>query len=238
MAESASLYSPSVDFGDVVLPEAISSKLLRMLESHAQVPRASSPPRLPRTTPVVGAPPPSPSPLARTPPLEPPPPLPSPPLRHRPPRRGARAQLRAYNKRVGLSKAIPQPDGLVLLLCGPSGAGKTMTANAVARKMGKKLLLVNFPMLAHSGGARGGGGGSSVQSIFREAELANAVVFFDECESLFSKRGHGDPPPPHTHTLHPDLASSRAALPRPRPTPPSSALAAISPRSRQAAPRR
>ena len=35
----------------------------------------------------------------------------------------AHAQLRAYNKRVGLSQAIPQPDGLVLLLCGPSGAG-------------------------------------------------------------------------------------------------------------------
>ena len=134
VAESASLYSPSVALEDVVLPEALSSKLLHMLEAHAQ--------------------------------------------------------LRAYNKRVGLSKAIPQPDGLVLLLCGPSGAGKTMTANAVAHKLGKKLLLVNFPVLARAGGS-GAATAASVQSIFREAELANAVVFFDECESLFAKRGHG-----------------------------------------------
>ena len=121
---------------------------------------------------------------------------------------------------MGLSQAIPQPDGLVLLLCGPSGAGKTMTANAVAHKLGKKLLLVNFPVLARAGGS-GAATAASVQSIFREAELANAVVFFDECdkpnpnpnpnpnsnrnpnpsaspspnlsrcESLFAKRGHG-----------------------------------------------
>ena len=134
VAESASLYSPSVEFGEVVLPAQVSAKLLRMLSSHHA--------------------------------------------------------MRAYNRRVGLSKDIPQPDGLVLLLCGPSGSGKTMTANAVARKMGKKLLLVNFPVLARTGGSHGSAS-SSVQSIFREAELANAVVFFDECESLFAKRGHG-----------------------------------------------
>ena len=134
VAESASLYSPSVALEDVVLPDALSTKLLLMLEAHAQ--------------------------------------------------------LRAYNKRVGLSKAIPQPDGLVLLLCGPSGAGKTMTANAIAHKLGKKMLLVNFPVLARAGGS-GAATAASVQSIFREAELANAVVFFDECESLFAKRGHG-----------------------------------------------
>ena len=81
-------------------------------------------------------------------------------------------------------------DGQVLAIMGPSGSGKTMTANAVARKMGKKLLLVNFPLLARSGSSAASTA-SSVQSIFREAELANAVVFFDECESLFAKRGHG-----------------------------------------------
>lgn len=131
VAESASLYSPSVELGDVVLPEAVRTKLLRMLTSHGQ--------------------------------------------------------LKAYNKRVGLSKDIPQPDGLVLLLCGPSGSGKTMTANAVARQMGKKVLLVNFPVLAQSTRTAA----STAQSIFREAELQGAVVFFDECESLFAKRSHG-----------------------------------------------
>ena len=49
-------------------------------------------------------------------------------------------------------------------------------------------------MLARAGGS-GAATAASVQSIFREAELANAVVFFDECESLFAKRGHGTPTP-------------------------------------------
>lgn len=32
---------------------------------------------------------------------------------------------------------------------------------------------------------------SRYQSIFREAELSNAIIFFDECESLFAERGFG-----------------------------------------------
>ena len=35
----------------------------------------------------------------------------------------AHEALRAYARRVGLASAIPQPEGLVLLLCGPSGSG-------------------------------------------------------------------------------------------------------------------
>jgi SpoVK/Ycf46/Vps4 family AAA+-type ATPase len=30
-----------------------------------------------------------------------------------------------------------------------------------------------------------------LQSLFREAEIHNAVLFFDECESMFAQRGHG-----------------------------------------------
>jgi SpoVK/Ycf46/Vps4 family AAA+-type ATPase len=92
--------------------------------------------------------------------------------------------LRTYSRRVHLADAIPQPEGQVLLLCGPSGSGKTMTANAIARMLGKKVLLVNFPLLRAERGI-------SPQSILREAELANAIVFFDECESLFASRGAG-----------------------------------------------
>ena len=95
----------------------------------------------------------------------------------------AAAALRTYSRRVKLSEAIPQPEGLVLLLCGPSGSGKTMTANAVAKMLGKKVLLVNFPLLRAER--------VSPQSILREAELGNAVVFFDECESLFAARQYG-----------------------------------------------
>lgn len=70
------------------------------------------------------------------------------------------------------------------------GTGKTMTANAIAAKLGKKLLLVNFPLLNKQSG-KDDTASTKFQSIFREAELSDAIIFFDECESLFSKRSSG-----------------------------------------------
>ena len=74
------------------------------------------------------------------------------------------------------------------MFCGPSGTGKTMTANAIAAMLGKKMLLVNFPRLAQ---VERGQEDSAFQSIFREAELSDAIIFFDECESMFAKRSQG-----------------------------------------------
>ena len=42
-------------------------------------------------------------------------------------------------------------NGLTVLVYGPSGTGKTMMVNAIAASLGKKILLVNFPMLQRSG---------------------------------------------------------------------------------------
>jgi len=72
--------------------------------------------------------------------------------------------------------------GLVMLFYGDSGTGKTMTANAVANMLGKKLLLINFPSL---GGAEAA---DVVRVIFRESKINDAVLFFDECESIFESR--------------------------------------------------
>lgn len=94
-------------------------------------------------------------------------------------------KFRAYRNSSKFDEAVSYGVGLTLMFCGPSGTGKTMTANAIAAKLGKKLLLVNFPGLKEN---RGEENGSCYQSIFREAELSEAIIFFDECESLFAKR--------------------------------------------------
>jgi SpoVK/Ycf46/Vps4 family AAA+-type ATPase len=100
-------------------------------------------------------------------------------------------QFKRYRKRnPSFDDAISYGLGLTLMFCGPSGTGKTMTANAIAASLQKKLLLVNYPGLTEK--TRDGGSDTSrYQSIFREAELSDAIIFFDECESLFTTRSMG-----------------------------------------------
>lgn len=73
--------------------------------------------------------------------------------------------------------------GLVLLFFGPSGTGKTMLANAIASDLGKKILLVS--LVQYKGDPRAA---EIIRFVFREAKLNNAIVFFDECESVFESR--------------------------------------------------
>ncbi|KAJ0393396.1 hypothetical protein P43SY_005410 [Pythium insidiosum] len=100
--------------------------------------------------------------------------------------------FRAFRKTSGLADTLTYGTGLVLLLCGASGTGKTMTVNAVAHHLGKRVLLVDFPSLQgkrqhHDGGEVD----ADLRGLFREAEMSNAVLFFDECETIFRQRDVG-----------------------------------------------
>eukprot|EP00039_Didymoeca_costata_P020872 m.342705 g.342705 ORF g.342705 m.342705 type:complete len:1072 (-) comp21748_c0_seq1:59-3274(-) len=103
--------------------------------------------------------------------------------------------FKSYQKAQTLSKENSKDTptktglGLVFLFSGPSGTGKTLTVNAIAASLKKRVLLVNFNAMVDSN--RGSNGGAAVQSIFREGSMHDAVVFFDECESLFAQRGRG-----------------------------------------------
>ncbi|CAI5705672.1 hypothetical protein KXD40_000820 [Peronospora effusa] len=101
--------------------------------------------------------------------------------------------FRRYRKKSGLEQAgMVYGAGLVLLLCGASGTGKTMTVNAVAHHLKKRVLLVDFPSLQ---GKRQEGAepDADLRGLFREADMSNAVLFFDECENIFRQRdGGGD----------------------------------------------
>jgi SpoVK/Ycf46/Vps4 family AAA+-type ATPase len=101
--------------------------------------------------------------------------------------------FRKYRKKCGLEQAgMAYGAGLVLLLCGASGTGKTMTVNAVAHHLKKRVLLVDFPSLQ---GKRQEGveTDADLRGLFREADMSNAVLFFDECENIFRQRdGGGD----------------------------------------------
>lgn len=84
----------------------------------------------------------------------------------------------------GLYEIQPHPS-TALSFYGPSGTGKTMAAEAVAHKLGKKILKVSY---ADVESKFHGEGPKMVKAIFLAAENEDAVLFFDEADSLLSKR--------------------------------------------------
>ena len=90
----------------------------------------------------------------------------------------------AYNE-LEIDRKITYGLGQVLLFYGASGTGKTMMVNAVASKLQKKVLLVNFPDLGSNSS------GAIIKFLFREARINRALLFFDECEKLFLDRSKG-----------------------------------------------
>ncbi|DBB01935.1 hypothetical protein WJX77_010097 [Trebouxia sp. C0004] len=92
------------------------------------------------------------------------------------------AAYKKVRKSLGLDKSVGGSGGLVLLFHGASGVGKTMMANAVAKHVHRKVLLINFPSLGSNEA------GQAIRFIFREAKIHDALLFFDECEAIFEDR--------------------------------------------------
>lgn len=84
----------------------------------------------------------------------------------------------------GLYEIQPHPS-TSLSFYGPSGTGKTMAAEAIAHKLGKKILKVSY---ADVESKYHGEGPKMVKAIFLAAQNNDAVLFFDEADSLLSKR--------------------------------------------------
>eukprot|EP01130_Rhizamoeba_saxonica_P002735 TRINITY_DN1249_c0_g1_i1.p1 TRINITY_DN1249_c0_g1~~TRINITY_DN1249_c0_g1_i1.p1 ORF type:complete len:633 (+),score=125.88 TRINITY_DN1249_c0_g1_i1:1566-3464(+) len=96
-------------------------------------------------------------------------------------------KFKVISKKLNFNETFPYGIGMCFLFYGSPGTGKTMMANAITNYLGKKLLVVNVPSI-------GGGNGfltkEMLRFIFREAKIHNAIIFFDECESLFESRNN------------------------------------------------
>lgn len=74
-----------------------------------------------------------------------------------------------------------------LLLHGKSGCGKTMTARALANHLGKKLKTINLGNIVSS---KLGETSRNIAAAFKMVETQEAVLFFDEFDSLGKERDY------------------------------------------------
>lgn len=90
------------------------------------------------------------------------------------------------NQTFGFERRLRLGKGLVALFSGSSGTGKTMAAELLANDQGVDLYKVDLAALVSK---YVGETEKNLRQIFAEAETSNAIIFFDEADSLFSKRG-------------------------------------------------
>ncbi len=84
----------------------------------------------------------------------------------------------------GLYAIMPSPI-CAMSFYGPPGTGKTLAAEAIASKLGKRLIRASYADIESK---YHGEGPKNVGAIFLAAEQQDAVLFIDEADSLLSKR--------------------------------------------------
>jgi len=68
---------------------------------------------------------------------------------------------------------------------GVPGTGKSITSEAIAHKLGMSIIRVNYGEVESS---LVGGTSENLVSIFQKAEKSNSLLFFDEADSVLSRR--------------------------------------------------
>lgn len=96
----------------------------------------------------------------------------------------ARLRWQVYEE-WGFGRLTPLGRGLSALFAGPSGTGKTMAAQIVARSMNMELLRVDLAgvMNKYIGETE-----KRLKQVFDACERANVLLFFDEADALFGQR--------------------------------------------------
>ena len=85
----------------------------------------------------------------------------------------------------GFDKKLSLGKGLNVLFSGPSGTGKTMAAEIIAKHTELDLYKIDLSCVISK---YIGETEKNLSNIFREAETSNAILFFDEADALFGKR--------------------------------------------------
>jgi len=85
----------------------------------------------------------------------------------------------------GFEKKLSLGKGLNVLFSGSSGTGKTMAAEIIAWEIQLNLYKIDLSSIVSK---YIGETEKNLNKIFKEAELSNSILFFDEADALFGKR--------------------------------------------------
>lgn len=85
----------------------------------------------------------------------------------------------------GMRRGGARGDGITALFAGPTGTGKTLSAEVIAHELGLDLHTVDLATVVDK---YIGETEKNLDRIFDEAEQINTVLFFDEADALFGKR--------------------------------------------------
>lgn len=93
---------------------------------------------------------------------------------------------RTVNRDWGFGDKFSRGKGLNILFTGLSGVGKTMAAEVIASALSLILYQIDLSTVVSK---FVGETEKNLSAIFREAELSQSLLFFDEADSFFGKRG-------------------------------------------------
>lgn len=85
----------------------------------------------------------------------------------------------------GLGKKLASGNGISALFSGPPGTGKTLAAQIMANQLGIDLYRIDLSTIISK---YVGETEKNLERIFREASESNAILFFDEADTIFGKR--------------------------------------------------
>jgi SpoVK/Ycf46/Vps4 family AAA+-type ATPase len=84
-----------------------------------------------------------------------------------------------------VGQKLASSKGITILFAGPPGTGKTMAAEVMAHNLGLDLYKIDLATVVSK---YIGETEKNLERIFKDAESSNAILFFDEADSLFGKR--------------------------------------------------
>ncbi|HEY5955034.1 MAG TPA: ATP-binding protein, partial [Polyangiaceae bacterium] len=85
----------------------------------------------------------------------------------------------------GFDAKLPLGKGLNVLFAGPSGTGKTMSAQIIANDLGVDVYKIDLSQVVSK---YIGETEKNLHQIFATAQAANVILFFDEADALLAKR--------------------------------------------------